>query len=70
MKKNIFILTLITFVAALSGCKESFLELAPISNPNAENFYKTRSDFDLAVNAAYNTLYTVYHPQGPGFIYR
>ncbi|KAA0993561.1 RagB/SusD family nutrient uptake outer membrane protein [Dyadobacter aurulentus] len=65
MKKNIFILTLITFVAALSGCKESFLELAPISNPNAENFYKTRSDFDLAVNAAYNTLYTVYHPQGP-----
>ncbi|MCE7060195.1 RagB/SusD family nutrient uptake outer membrane protein [Dyadobacter sp. CY343] len=65
MKKNIFILTLITFVATLSGCKESFLELAPISNPNAENFYRTRSDFDLAVNAAYNTLYTVYHPQGP-----
>jgi hypothetical protein len=47
------------------GCKDSFLELAPVSNPNADNFYKTKTDFDLAANAAYNTLYTVYHPQGP-----
>ncbi|MCE7041360.1 RagB/SusD family nutrient uptake outer membrane protein [Dyadobacter sp. CY312] len=46
------------------GCSDSFLELAPVSNPNAENFYKTIADFDLAANAAYNTLYTVYNPEG------
>ncbi|KAA5540874.1 RagB/SusD family nutrient uptake outer membrane protein [Adhaeribacter rhizoryzae] len=45
------------------GCKEDFLELAPISNSNANNFYKTREDFDLASNAAYATLYTVYAPE-------
>jgi starch-binding outer membrane protein, SusD/RagB family len=45
------------------GCKEEFLDLAPISNSNANNFYKTREDFDLAVNAAYATLYTVYAPE-------
>ena len=46
------------------SCSDSFLELAPVSNPNAENFYKTTADFDLAANAAYNTLYTVYNPEG------
>src|SRR5690606_25448242 len=45
------------------GCKESFLDLAPISNVNAVNFYKTQADFDLAVNAAYATLYTFYGPE-------
>lgn len=65
MKKIIHFLAMISFVAISLGCKESFLELAPVSNPNAENFYKTKADFDLAANAAYNTLYTVYHPQGP-----
>ncbi|WAC13965.1 RagB/SusD family nutrient uptake outer membrane protein [Dyadobacter pollutisoli] len=64
MKKLIQFLAMITFVAVSWGCKESFLELAPVSNPNADNFYKTKTDFDLATNAAYNTLYTVYHPQG------
>jgi hypothetical protein len=65
MKNLIKIFTVISLVAASWGCKESFLELAPISNPNAENFYKTRTDFELATNAAYNTLVAVYHPQGP-----
>jgi hypothetical protein len=65
MKKLIQFLAMISFVAVSWGCKESFLELAPVSNPNADNFYKTKTDFDLATNAAYNTLYTVYHPQGP-----
>jgi hypothetical protein len=65
MKNISKIFTLIGLVAVSWGCKESFLELAPVSNPNAANFYKTRTDFDLATNAAYNTLYTVYHPQGP-----
>ena len=65
MKKLIQFLAVISFVAVSWGCKESFLNLAPVSNPNAENFYKTKADFDLAVNAAYNTLYTVYNPEGP-----
>lgn len=46
------------------GCKKSFLELAPVSNANAVNFYRTTADFDLAVAAAYNSLYTVYAPEG------
>ena len=45
----------------LSSCEKS-LDLAPISNSNASNFYKTTQDFDLAVNAAYATLYTFYAP--------
>jgi len=47
-----------------AGCKKSFLELAPLSNSNAANFFRTQSDFDLAVNNAYATLYTVYGPLG------
>lgn len=65
MKKYIKSIALAALITITWSCKESFLELAPVSNPSAENFYKTRSDFDLATNAAYNTLYTVYHPQGP-----
>jgi len=65
MKKLIQLIALVALLAGSWGCKESFLELAPVSNPNAENFYKTKADFDLAASAAYNTLYTVYHPQGP-----
>jgi hypothetical protein len=46
-----------------AGCKKSFLDLAPISNSNANNFYKTQADFDLAVNAAYSGLYIFFAPQ-------
>ncbi len=48
-----------------AGCSDSFLQLAPVSNPNAGNFFKTKSDFELASSAAYATLYTVYNPEGP-----
>jgi hypothetical protein len=65
MKKLIQFLAMISFVAVSWGCKESFLELAPVSNPNADNFYKTKQISTWQTNAAYNTLYTVYHPQGP-----
>ena len=46
------------------SCKKSFLELAPISNANVNAVFKTRADFELAVNSAYSTLYTVYGPKG------
>jgi len=48
----------------LVACKKSFLELAPISNANVNAVFKTKADFDLAVNAAYATLYTIYAPKG------
>ena len=63
---KIYKLTLVAFLfLAASGCKDSFLELAPASNANADIFYKTKADLDLAVNAAYSTLYRVYDPEGP-----
>lgn len=48
-----------------SSCGDSFLQLAPVSNPNAGNFFKTKADFELASSAAYATLYTIYNPEGP-----
>jgi starch-binding outer membrane protein, SusD/RagB family len=64
MKMISRILVVISTAVIAFGCKKSFLELAPISNANAENFYKTKADFDLAVNAAYNSLYNIYAPEG------
>jgi hypothetical protein len=62
--KTKIILTILFITATIISCKKSFLELAPVSNSNASNFYKTKSDFDLAVNNAYSTLYTMYGPTG------
>ena len=58
------ILTLLCIGLLSSSCKESFLNLTPLSNATADNF-KTRDDFELAVNGAYASLYTVYNPEGP-----
>src|SRR5687767_1476061 len=62
--KTKVIISILFITAAIASCKKSFLELAPVSNSNANNFYKTKSDFDLAVNNAYGTLYTMYGPTG------
>jgi hypothetical protein len=59
-----FIFIILAAGLMTAGCKKSFLDLAPISNANANAVFKTKSDFDLAVNAAYNTLYTIYAPKG------
>ncbi|MBO9201010.1 MULTISPECIES: RagB/SusD family nutrient uptake outer membrane protein [Niastella] len=63
MKTKIF-LSIFFITAIITGCKKSFLELAPVSNNSTNNFFKTKSDFDLAVNNAYSTLYTMYGPTG------
>ncbi|SFD24467.1 RagB/SusD family nutrient uptake outer membrane protein [Spirosoma endophyticum] len=63
MKHIKHILAIVCLCLAATGCKESFLNLNPVSNPTADNF-KTRDDFELAVNAAYASLYLVYHPEG------
>ena len=57
-------LAIACFCMLAVGCKKSFLELAPISNANATNYYKTNADFEIAMNSAYATLYTVYAPEG------
>src|SRR6185436_4809609 len=62
--KTKIIIPILLFTSIIVGCKRSFLELAPVSNSNANNFYKTKSDFDLAVNNAYSTLYTMWGPTG------
>lgn len=64
MKKIKQLCFLLAISLTATSCGDSFLELAPISNATADNF-KTTDDFELAVNSAYATLYTVYHPEGP-----
>lgn len=57
---KILALTLICVMAC--SCKK-FLDLAPVSNANANNFYKTKADFEVAINSAYATLYVIYAPE-------
>ena len=63
MKINHIIFLFVT-VVLLGACKKDFLDLAPVSNANVNAVFKTKADFDLAVNAAYATLYTIYAPKG------
>jgi hypothetical protein len=49
---------LLAALLALSSCREGFLELSPISQPNVNDFYKTPNDLLNAVNAAYASLQT------------
>jgi len=62
--KNIVQMIVIATVCTLAySCKKSFLDLSPISNANANNFYKTKADFENAIHAAYATLYVIYDPE-------
>jgi starch-binding outer membrane protein, SusD/RagB family len=40
----------------LVSCKENFLDLAPVSQTNVNNFYRTPSDFENAINGTYSAL--------------
>lgn len=62
MKLNISKLLVLMFLGTIASSCQKSLDMAPISNSNAANFYKTTQDFELAVNAAYATLYTFYAP--------
>ncbi|QTE22833.1 RagB/SusD family nutrient uptake outer membrane protein [Polaribacter cellanae] len=46
----------ILLVVFLVSCSDDFIDLAPISEGNAENFYKTPADFESAIVAVYNNL--------------
>ena len=66
MKRLIYIL--IVFSTILFGCGEEFLDRTPISSPNEGDFYQSEEDIEIALWAAYNTLYTIYSPQSlPSF---
>ncbi|QNF33204.1 RagB/SusD family nutrient uptake outer membrane protein [Adhaeribacter swui] len=54
MKNKIYMLGLMSIL--LSSCSDDFLELAPISNANVQNFYRNAQDMQVAVNAAYSAL--------------
>lgn len=53
MKK---ILLTLTLLAGLTACRRDFLDLKPLSQPSADNFYRTAGDFNTAVNGAYDAL--------------
>ena len=53
---SIKLIVCFSLVVLVSGCGEDFLDLAPESNANVENFYKTASDANSAVLAAYASL--------------
>ncbi len=53
---SIKLIVCFSLVVLVSGCGEDFLDLAPESNANVENFYKTVSDANSAVLAAYASL--------------
>jgi hypothetical protein len=57
------IFTITCFCILACSCKKSFLDLAPASNANAVNYYKTQADFEVAIHATYATLYTIYAPE-------
>jgi hypothetical protein len=50
------ILYIILFTACFTSCSEDFTDLAPISNRNEADFYKTSDDFEVAINASYSGM--------------
>ncbi|MEH6307564.1 RagB/SusD family nutrient uptake outer membrane protein [Olivibacter sp. CPCC 100613] len=54
MKKIILYSTWVLLL--ISSCKKGFLDLAPLSDTNTVNFYRTPEDMLNAVNAAYASL--------------
>ena len=50
------ILYIIFFTACFTSCSDDFTDLAPISNRNEADFYKTSADFEVSINASYSGL--------------
>lgn len=62
LNKNKTLIILGIMLVSIS-CKQSFIELAPISNANVESFYKTQSDFETAIVAVYGEWQSLYSTQ-------
>ena len=50
------ILYIMLCTGLFTGCSEDFTDLAPISNRNEADFYKSADDFEVAINASYRGL--------------
>lgn len=59
--KKIKTILLFCVALAMTGCND-FIDLSPISQASENNFYKTQSDMETAMNSVYNTLYDIYGP--------
>ena len=57
--KKIIIILLVTIVSF--SCKKDFIDLQPISDMNAGNFYKTEKDMNQAVMSPYASLRNLYN---------
>lgn len=57
--KKILIILLVTFT--LVSCNKDFIELQPISDMNAGNFYRTEIDMNQAVMSPYASLRSLYN---------
>ena len=55
--KKIYLFLLLAAVAA--GCSESFLDTVPLTSKTNTDFYKTTTDMDQALTAAYVTMVSV-----------
>lgn len=62
MKKIKYITALLS-ILVLTGC-DSFLDRSPISNPTENAYYKSESEFQVAMTAAYSRLHKLYGPEG------
>lgn len=60
MKRYSFSALTLVF-ALLAGCKKEFLEIVPRTSESVVNFYKTASDFNVAVMGAYDGLQRTYN---------
>ena len=58
---------IILSILLLQACGEDFIDLAPLSEQSADNFYNTESDMEQAVIAAYDVLQDGSQYGGNGF---
>jgi hypothetical protein len=64
---RIFVLSII-MLSLFSSCTKKFIDLPPVSNASAANFYKTAADINQAVAGAYQSLQSS-SEYGQNFVY-
>ncbi len=56
MKKRIFITSVLMSLFLVQSCSDDFTSLAPQSERNVENFYRTAGDIRIAISGIYDAL--------------
>lgn len=54
MKKNIFLLSSVALMMAMTSCSDYFLNLDPTDTQTEANYYKTAAQFEAAANSTYS----------------